>query len=391
MRSVSQIGFRLRTDGVYSSPPYRGHGLPLSRRLSSTAFSSPIRSPPIYPAVRSRTTQPSNSLNFAGPQRRALPLPYRPPVSQPAGPSEALDMSPKAGHLDPQYTESTAAQHANRIDAVAANSPGSSCHVTRSARNGARGDAYEGLASPDAEWSTISSRKGTRKKSGRWVAATSTKFRLPITCSPTTRLEPDSKRRRISYIPPAPAKETSLPSSATGNRPSAIWKVTRIKPNQLQEKLNRDVDSCGAPVPRAEAQDKLQHEKRYSRTNRDGRLQAARNYPSSPRCNSSPPQKPLFRSPNLHIPAQLLPVMSSTSKSASSYIPGPPPSLDVLTRHSLPSPPRSDSPSVLQSGMCGGSDRPGGGGSIQLPFNSEMLADRYVKIRRKITEVWLVV
>lgn len=253
-------------------------------------------------------------------------------------------------------------------------------------------EVYNALDSPDSSWSSLPvSKKIGKPKAKSWGKLTTAKFRLPITSSTILRPQPEEKRRRIAYLPPAPAKhhsEAHSPSCSTADESSTAWKVTRVTSNQLQNKYKNNFDRSRAPMSRAEMRDKLQHDEGQSRVRSDSRwiAQPARHYPSPPRCDSSPPQKPLSRSPN-HTSVQLPLITHNMSKSASTYTPALKP-VYTSTRHSLPSPPRSDSPSALHGDICGRTDGPDTGRSfIHVPFDPEMLENRYVRMRRQIAEV----
>lgn len=380
--------------------------VPRSRPLSSFAFSSPIRALSRVPTERFQVKQRVRHDSSSRPGRGLLaeteaPLAtFRSPVHR----LNANDNAKLSSRLKtPSVSQAQYTKSAHRIAAPSPPEDPRTIHVaqieispaptpdTTNQRN--KRDAYDLLSPPDAEWSTLSTNKKDDRRIHQRGDTTTAKFRLPIT-STRHHSQPEAKRRRIAYLPPAPAADISQLQSPNSpiNKSATAWKVTRIMPSDIQQKYKYDTDSRGMPMSRKEAADKLQHNYGHPWTRPDRWIsQAARNYPSPPRCSSPPAQKLLLRSPDHHDVVELPPTSHYTSKSASSNTPNCPPIHNISTRHSLPSPPRSDSPSALQSDKYDSSDRPDGSGFVHLPFDSEMLEDRYVKMRRKITEVWFVV
>lgn len=386
------------TRAAFSSPAPTAARPSLPKVSTPYAFSSPLRGPSCLPTASRPPTGITPSPMLSGRysvsrgstqtvSRAPRHLdPYREHVKKITAP---IDMSMTYGSIRP--TQPVLAQRSSRfsqLDTRRSPSP-----QTKPLKR--RNDAYDSASSPDAAWSTLPTSKKSRKKTAEPGNKSTAKFRLPI-ASGILQSDPSMKRRTISYLPPAPTKASSQAQStskAKSDKLTVGWKVTRITPSQLREELHRDLEPSRAPISRTSGTNSARRDEKSPRAEHDSRwdARAARNYPSPPRCNSSPPQNPFIRSPHQDNTAQLPPSMHSLSESASSIIPcNMPPRQMVSGRNSLPSPPRSDPPSALQGDICASNDDvPDGRDRVHLPFNSELLEDRYVKMRRNISSVCL--
>lgn len=239
-------------------------------------------------------------------------------------------------------------------------------------------DPYDLLSSPEANWSTLPAKKkaNSSKRPGQSSNATSAKFRLPLATSTVAAAEPEAKRRRVSYLPPPPPPPQKFayrktPSTDADNKEPTSWKVTKVLPGQIPDNLAREGRSAASLTLRARPSQ--QHGPSVNQVTRHSMNQMGRAYPSPPHRRSSPPSESLPpMSPALA--TQILPMVFESPGSASIGAS----SRHMRSRNSLPSPPRSDSPSDLSSDI---------GQQVRLPFSTRTLEDRYPKMRKAVAEV----
>ncbi|KAI0340339.1 hypothetical protein BDW22DRAFT_1421709 [Trametopsis cervina] len=220
-------------------------------------------------------------------------------------------------------------------------------------------DVYDSPSSPDAAWSTLPPAQREKRKPHR-SEQNSGKFRLPIASITRDEATQDSKRRRVSYLPPAPAKTLSHRRLSYETDNPLAWKVVRNTSRHFPKSLMREVPSNERPMKVQNSREVHVYSPKHrgspfkvhrALSSRGSYLQRTEHADINSASTDTPDRRP--RGPRV-IPAQ----------------------------NRLLSSPRSDSLSDLQGDNCEYPDD----SFTHIPFDSEMLEDRYIKMRKTVAE-----